>query len=75
MALPVITADKLANVRAITTDFLRSGEEIWERFNGKCEGTLWYHRAMADALLRHGHALLIDTLDRAVRELDRAAGK
>ena len=30
---------------------------------------------MADALLRHGHALLIDALDRAVRELDRAAGK
>jgi len=48
----VSTADKMHNVRAITRDYRHHGEDIWERFQGKRDGTLWYYEEVADALAR-----------------------
>lgn len=48
----VSAADKLHNVRAITRDLREHGDEVWERFQGKRDGTLWYYEAVAHALLR-----------------------
>ena len=45
-------ADKLHNVRSIACDLRMHGEEVWERFQGQREGTLWYYDAVADALSR-----------------------
>lgn len=42
----VSLADKLHNARSILTDLLRSGEDVWERFNGGKDGTLWYYRSL-----------------------------
>jgi GTP pyrophosphokinase len=48
----VSAADKLHNVRSISRDYREHGEEIWERFQGKRDGTLWYYETVADTLLR-----------------------
>lgn len=71
----VSAADKLHNVRAITRDLREHGDEVWERFQGKREGTLWYYEAVADALLRRYRSPLTRDLQRAVDELlELAAG-
>jgi GTP pyrophosphokinase len=52
----VSAADKLHNVRTIIRDYRENGDELWSRFQGKREGTLWYYEAVADRLLRRYHA-------------------
>ncbi len=70
----VSAADKLHNVRAIARDLREQGDEVWERFQGKREGTLWYYEAVADALLRRYRSPLTRDLQQAVDELLKAAG-
>ncbi len=65
----VSAADKLHNVRAITRDFREHGDEVWERFQGKRDGTLWYYEAVADALLRRQRSPLTRDLQREVDAL------
>ena len=48
----VSAADKLHNVRSIMRDYREHGEDIWERFQGRRDGTLWYYETVADRLLR-----------------------
>src|SRR5688572_20233218 len=48
----VSAADKLHNVRSIMRDYREHGEEIWERFQGRRDGTLWYYETVADTLDR-----------------------
>jgi (p)ppGpp synthase/HD superfamily hydrolase len=67
----VSASDKLHNTRAILAEFRRSGLEVFERFAGKKEGTLWYYRALVIAFRKHGdHSDLIDELDRVVTEIE-----
>src|SRR5207253_2940482 len=41
----VSASDKLHNVRAILMDYRQEGENLWSRFTGGKQGTLWYYRA------------------------------
>ena len=70
----VSAADKLHNVRSISRDLRMHGDEVWERFQGKRDGTLWYYEAVADALLRRYHSPLTRDLQREVEELLKLAG-
>ena len=45
----VSCADKLHNARAILNDLRSLGDELWGRFTGGKEGTLWYYQSLADA--------------------------
>jgi (p)ppGpp synthase/HD superfamily hydrolase len=67
----VSAADKLHNARSMLSDYRAVGEDLWARFNGGRDGTLWYYRAVADAL--EGNGLVADDLGRVVTELERAA--
>ncbi len=69
----VCAADKLHNARCLLADYRRVGERLWERFRGGRDGTLWYYRAVTDALRRAATTPLVEELDRAVTELERAA--
>jgi (p)ppGpp synthase/HD superfamily hydrolase len=69
----VSAADKLNNVRSILSDYREVGESIWDRFNGGCEGTLWYYRALLEEFLRGKPSRLIRELELAVRELEASA--
>ena len=45
--LRVSLADKLHNARSIAIDRITVGEEVWDRFNGKKAGSLWYYEELA----------------------------
>jgi (p)ppGpp synthase/HD superfamily hydrolase len=64
----VSSADKLHNARTVLSDYRLLGEDLWTRFNGKKEGTLWYYRAVVDAL--QGDSPIVEELDRVVTELE-----
>jgi len=65
----VSAADKLHNVRSIIRDLRLHGDEVWERFQGKRDGTLWYYEAVTGALLSRYRAPLSRDLLREVEEL------
>jgi (p)ppGpp synthase/HD superfamily hydrolase len=67
----VSASDKLHNARAILRDYRQHGDELWSRFNGGKEGTLWYYRALVAALTEAGKNDLTEELDRVVSEIER----
>ncbi len=71
----VSAADKLHNARAIVLDIRDHGDEIWKRFNGGREGTLWYYREVTAALRGRAPDALVDELGRTVSELERLAAR
>ncbi len=71
--LRVSAADKLHNARTLLSDFRRHGQEVWQRFNGGREGTLWYYRQLVQIFRANNSSFLIDELDRVVSELERLA--
>lgn len=67
----VSAADKLHNARAILRDYRIHGEDLWSRFNGGKDGTLWYYRSLVDAFSKAERNELIEELDRIVSEIER----
>jgi GTP pyrophosphokinase len=67
----VSAADKLHNARAILRDYRAHGEELWQRFNGAKEGTLWYYRSMVNAFFNAERNELVEELDRVVSEIEK----
>ncbi len=70
----VCAADKLHNARSTLNDYRGVGDEVWERFSGGKQGSLWYYQALVGALRRSGTTPLIDELSRVVSELVALAG-
>ena len=68
----VSAADKLNNVRSILSDYREVGEDVWARFNGGREGTLWYYRALVAEFLSQPNRLIRE-LQLAVAELEAIA--
>ena len=71
--LLVSGADKLHNARAIVSDLITLGPDVFNRFKAGREGTLWYYRALAD-LLSQRRAPMAVMLEAEVRHLERLAG-
>lgn len=71
----VSAADKLHNVRTIARDYREHGEEVWQRFQGKRDGTLWYYETVADVLIRRYRSPLTRDLQDAVDQLLELAGQ
>ena len=73
--LLVSAADKLHNARAILGDYRALGENLWDRFNGGKEGTLWYYKSLVDAFKQAAAGtalgLLIEELERVVGEIEK----
>jgi (p)ppGpp synthase/HD superfamily hydrolase len=66
----VSAADKLHNARSIVADYRELGEQIWERFQGKRDGTLWYYRALLDKFKRKKPNRIVNEFERVVLELE-----
>ncbi len=66
----VSAADKLNNVRSILSDYRAIGDEVWSRFSGGREGTLWYYRALLDEFLRRPPNRITRDLELAVNKLE-----
>jgi (p)ppGpp synthase/HD superfamily hydrolase len=65
----VVAADKLHNAASLVREYRQRGESLWASFHGGRDGTLWYYRAVADALNQAGATPIVEELDRAVEEL------
>ncbi len=65
----ISAADKIHNCQCIRRDFATHGEDLWRRFSGGREGTLWYYRAVAEALGTDWQHPLVDRLRQEVRGL------
>jgi GTP pyrophosphokinase len=70
----VSCADKLHNARSILADYRRYGEDLWRRFKGGREGTLWYYRTLVTAYQTAGGPPLLEELARVVAELETLTG-
>jgi (p)ppGpp synthase/HD superfamily hydrolase len=71
----VSASDKLHNIRAIVANLRTDGPEVFERFKGKKDGTLWYYRSLVSAFRKfRDHRDLVDELDRVVTEAEKLAG-
>ena len=68
--LLVSAADKLHNARAVLGDYRTVGEQLWSRFNGGREGTLWYYRKVTNLLIERFHSPLTEDVKRTVEELE-----
>lgn len=69
----VSAADKLHNSRHILADYYQDGEAIWDRFNGRREGTLWYYRALLKEFRRQKPDRIVNELERVITELERVS--
>jgi hypothetical protein len=65
----------LHNARDILADYRQHGDEVWKRFRGGREGTLWYYRALVEAFRVGGGNRLVDELDRVVAQLEHLVFK
>lgn len=70
----VSACDKLHNARSILSDLVTQGEDVFDRFRGEKEGTLWYYRSLAEVFKETGPANLANELDRVVAEIEKLAG-
>jgi (p)ppGpp synthase/HD superfamily hydrolase len=71
--LLVSASDKLHNARSILSDLRAVGAEVWGRFKGGRDGTLWYYRALVTAFEARGRSALGDELHRVVAEIELRA--
>jgi GTP pyrophosphokinase len=72
-ALLVSAADKLYNLRSVARDLRRGGDEVWGRFSGGREGSLWYYRAVTDAVAGRIPLQLQHELESALAEVSSLA--
>jgi (p)ppGpp synthase/HD superfamily hydrolase len=70
----ISAADKLHNARSIVHDLAANGDAVWDRFTGRRDGTLWYYRALVEALGQGWWSPLLDELTSTVAAMHRAAG-
>jgi (p)ppGpp synthase/HD superfamily hydrolase len=69
----VSLADKIHNGRDILMAYHRFGPEIWGRFKGGRDGTLWYYRQLVCVFRERRNDALVDELDRVVSEMEGLA--
>jgi (p)ppGpp synthase/HD superfamily hydrolase len=74
-ALRVSLADKVHNARAILYDYREVGEELWSRFRGGREESLWYYRELAEIFCRRRPGPLADELRRTVEDVEALVGR
>ena len=70
----ICAADKLHNMRTLTRDLRTVGPGLWARFHGGREGSLWYFRAMLEALSNGWKHPILDEVGAALALLDSIAG-
>ncbi|QIE44145.1 hypothetical protein G5B38_00595 [Pseudohalocynthiibacter aestuariivivens] len=69
----VTACDKLHNATTILHDLQSIGPDVFNRFTGRRDGTLWYYRALADTLAARQPGPLAARLSAMVTQIERAA--
>lgn len=77
----VSLADKLHNARSLLHDLRSIGDDVWSRFNGGKEGSLWYYRSLANIFKESPLAesdqvsLFVDDFVRVVEQIEELSEK
>ena len=67
----VSLADKLHNLRSILADYHRGDKDIWQKFTGGKDGSLWYYRSLIKVCQQKGSSYLVEECDRLVKQLEK----
>ena len=67
----VSLADKLHNARSILADLRLDDVNLWDRFNGGKEGTLWYYSTLVKVFQEIDDSPMVAELTRVVDEIER----
>ena len=70
----ICAADKLHNATSTLRDYRAIGDRVWERFTAGRRESLWYYRAIVDALSSDWTHPLLEELTEAVKRLHDEAG-
>ncbi|MCL4694857.1 MAG: HD domain-containing protein [Candidatus Hydrogenedentes bacterium] len=65
----IVAADKIHNVRTIARDLQEEGACVWDRFQGKRDGSLWYYTRILEVLSNGWQHPILDELRRVVEQL------
>lgn len=66
----VAMGDKLSNMRAISRDYRRKGDEVWQMFHVKDKAThAWRYKGLRDALRELSDTFAFQEFDRLVKEV------
>lgn len=71
----VMAADKLHNATSVLREWRDVGDDVWQRFRGGRDGSLWYYREMAVALASDDRTGVTRELVRVVAELHDVTGE
>ena len=71
--LLVSGSDKLHNARAIVSDLLKIGPDVFNRFTAGRDGTLWYYRSLAE-IFEQRRAPMAAILAAEVIQIEQLAG-
>jgi GTP pyrophosphokinase len=71
--MKVSLADKIHNARDILMGYHRVGPQIWDRFRGGRDGSLWYFRQLVCVFRERRSDPFVDELERVVIELEALA--
>lgn len=66
----VVACDKLHNVRCVVRDHRTLGPAVWNSFSTHRDGTLWYYRAITEALAEGWDHAVLDELRETVARLE-----
>ncbi len=50
----ISAADKLDNLRDLNREYMQMGEQLWLKFTGTKQQTLWYYRSLAEIFTKIG---------------------
>jgi len=67
-SLLVSLADKVDNAEAILHDYLHIGDDLWSRFTGGRQGTIWYYRTLSTIFNQALPCALSNELSRTVSQ-------
>lgn len=71
-SLLISLADKTDNARAILGDYREIGDQVWPRFSGKKDGTLWYYQTLSQLFQKYCPGPLAGELARTVAQFTAA---
>lgn len=68
--LLVSLADKVHNLRTIYLDYQRAGNQVWDRFRGGKQGSLWYFRSLLEIFKKKYPHPMVNELERLIGFLE-----
>jgi (p)ppGpp synthase/HD superfamily hydrolase len=71
----VVSADKIHNAESIRRELESSNADVWSKFKGGKEGTLWYYNEVARVIRIGWEHPIVNSLVRSVIQLNHAAEK